>query len=277
MTLTAVVGTPHPALRGAALRYEGFEDRRGTPTTFRELPCTFAPVIIDLDAGWTIVYGGAEAQWLRSFVAGVTDGVVVVGHGGTARCLQIDLTPLGARRLLGVPMSELANATVPVEAVLGAFGSDLVERIGNASTWRERFALIDEALRARLADAPPVDAAIAWSLRRITAAGGNLSIGVLADRPRLESSHAHRAVSRRRRPASEDRRPHRAVRGIAGNGDAPTGRRLGRYGSRLRVLRSGSPGPRGTRSGGRHADGAARRGGQFRPRRGGTARLASPP
>jgi AraC-like DNA-binding protein len=197
VTLTAIVGTPHPALRGAVLRYEGFEDRRGTPTTFRELPCTFAPVVIDLDAGWTIAYGGAETQQLQSFVAGVTDGVVVVGHGGTARCLQIDLTPLGARRLLGVPMSELANATVPVEAVLGAFGADLVERIGNAATWRERFVLVDGALRARLADAPPVDAGIAWSLRRIIAAGGNLSIGGLAD----DLGWSHRRLIARYRDA----------------------------------------------------------------------------
>lgn len=162
------------------LRYEGYQDSGGVPVTFRELPCTFAPIIIDLDAGWTIAHDGAETAQLGSFIAGVTESVVVVGHPGTARCLQIDLTPLGARRLLGVPMHELANTTVPVDAVLGVFGRELVQRIGNAPTWQDRFALLDRALMARLADAPTIDGGVVWSLRRITDAGGNIAIGDLA-------------------------------------------------------------------------------------------------
>lgn len=177
------------------LRYEGYEDRSGVPTTFRELPCTFAPIIIDLDAGWTIAHDGTETAQFGSFVAGVTESVVVVGHPGTARCLQIDLTPLGARRLLGVPMHELANTTVPVDAVLGVFGDELVQRIGNAPTWQDRFALLDRALMARLADAPTIDDGVVWSLRRITAAGGNIAIGELA----RELGWSHRTLIARYR------------------------------------------------------------------------------
>lgn len=197
VTMTAIAGTPHPALRDVVLRYEGFEDRPGTPVTFRELPCSFVPIIVDLDSGWTVSYGDAVSHRLDSFVAGVTDAVVLVGHGGSARCLQIDLTPLGARRLLGVPMSELANTTVPVEAVLGAFGGVLVQRIGNAPTWHDRFALVDSALRRRLADAPEVDVGVAWSLRRIEASGGNLAIGDLAG----ELGWSHRKLIARYRDA----------------------------------------------------------------------------
>ena len=83
--------------------------------TFRELPCTYVPVIIDLDAGWSIADGRRPErppERLGSFVAGLTDGPVIVSHAGTARCLQVDLAPLAARRLLGVPMSELANRSV---------------------------------------------------------------------------------------------------------------------------------------------------------------------
>ena len=69
---------------------------------------------------------------------------MLVGHGGSARCLQVDLTPLGARRLVGMPMSELANRTVPIDDVLGRFGRDLVQRVGEAPDWPTRFALIDE-------------------------------------------------------------------------------------------------------------------------------------
>ncbi|WP_157517057.1 helix-turn-helix domain-containing protein [Mycobacterium sp. MS1601] len=120
MGITFVAGTPHSSLRGVVLRYEGFSDRSGQPVTFRELPCSYVPIIVDLDTGWTITHVARPAMRLGSFVAGVTESPVLVHHGGNASCLQVDLTPLGARRLLGVPMHELANQTIAVEDVLGA-------------------------------------------------------------------------------------------------------------------------------------------------------------
>jgi AraC-like DNA-binding protein len=182
------------------LRYEGYAARTAGPVTFRELPCTFVPIIIDLDAGWTVAHREHEHTTplsLGSFVAGITDGPVLVGHRGSARCLQIDLTPLGARRLMGMPMSELANRSVPIDDVLGPFGRNLVQRVGNAPDWPARFALIDAAIRARLADAGPVDAGVEWSLRHITATGGTTTISDLA----RELGWSHRRLIARYRDA----------------------------------------------------------------------------
>ena len=196
VSATFAAGTPHPSLRGVVLRYEGYEERAAGPVTFRELPCTFVPIIIDLDAGWTVAHRQHTAPLqLGSFVAGITDGPVLVRHDGSARCLQVDLTPLGARRLVGLPMSELANRTVPIDDVLGRFGRDLVQRVGEAPDWPTRFALIDDAFRARLAEAAPVDPGVAWSLRRIVASGGTAAIGDLAD----ELGWSHRRLIARYR------------------------------------------------------------------------------
>jgi AraC-like DNA-binding protein len=196
VSATFATGAPHPALRGVVLRYEGYEERARGPATFRELPCTFVPIIIDLDAGWTVAHRYHSAPLrLGSFVAGVTDGPVVVGHHGSARCLQVDLTALGARRLIGMPMSELANRTVPIDDVLGRFGHRLVQRVGDAPDWPTRFALIDDVLRARLAETAPVDAGIAWSLDQIVASGGSAVIGDLAD----ELGWSHRRLIARYR------------------------------------------------------------------------------
>ena len=194
VSATFVAGTPHPSLRGVVLRYEGYEERSARPVTVRQLPCTFVPVIIDLDAGWTVTYEQNPLH-LRSFVAGITDGPVLVGHDGSARCLQVDLTPLGARRLIGVPMSELANRTVPIDDVLGGFGRFLVQRIGEAPDWPSRFALLDDVLRARLAEAPPIDPGVTWSLRRIKESGGAAAIGDLA----AELGWSHRRLIARYR------------------------------------------------------------------------------
>jgi AraC-like DNA-binding protein len=196
VSATFVTGTPHPSLRDVVLRYEGYEERTAGPVMFRELPCTFVPVIIDLDAGWSVAHRQHTMPLqLGSFVAGVTEGPVLVRHDGSARCLQIDLTPLGARRLVGLPMNELANQSVPIDDVLGRFGRDLVQRVGEAPDWSARFALIDRAFRARLTDAAPVDAGVAWSLGRIVASGGTAVIGELAD----ELGWSHRRLIARYR------------------------------------------------------------------------------
>jgi AraC-like DNA-binding protein len=158
------------------------------------------PIIIDLDAGWSVAHRehtGTAPLRLDSFVAGITDGPVLVGHGGSACCLQVDLTPTGARRLIGMPMSELANRTVPIEVVLGRFGAELVQRVGAAPDWPARFALIDAAIRARLDDTAPVDAGIEWSLRRITDSGGAATISDLA----AELGWSHRRLIARYRDA----------------------------------------------------------------------------
>lgn len=197
MTSGVAVGTPDPSLRAVVLRYEGFTSHGAAPVTFRETAATFVPVIIDLDAGWTVSHRDDAPLRLQSFVAGLTAAPVLVGHGGSAHCLQIDLTPLGARRILGLPLCELANRSVPIEAVLGPAGAMLVQRIGETPRWRDRFALVDAMLMRRLSDAPDVDRGVAWSLARITASGGRAAIGPLA----AELGWSHRRLISRYRDA----------------------------------------------------------------------------
>jgi AraC-like DNA-binding protein len=194
------VGTPDPSLRDVVLRYEGFTVSGGGPAIFREVACTYVPIIIDLDQGWSVSHRehvGSAPLRLTSFVAGLTDGPVLVGHEGSARCLQVDLTPLGARRILGLPLAELANRSVSIEAVLGRDGAALVQRIGDAATWQERFSIVDAALVRRLRDAVDLDAEVAWSLERIVANRGNLAIGTLA----TELGWSHRKLIARYRDA----------------------------------------------------------------------------
>ena len=74
------VGTPDPSLHGVVLRYEGFTSRVGSPVVFREMACSYVPIIIDLGDGWTVSHHdqGAAPLHLHSFVAGLTDGPVLV-------------------------------------------------------------------------------------------------------------------------------------------------------------------------------------------------------
>jgi AraC-like DNA-binding protein len=195
-----VRAAPPPALAGQVIRLTGYADRSPGPVRFRELPCTYVPVIIDMDAGWSIGDGRRPErppERLGSFVAGITDGPVIVSHGGSARCLQVDLAPLAARRLLGLPMSELANRSVSLEDVLGPAAGELAGRVADAPGWPERFALVERALQVRLADAPEVDPGVTWSLGVLARSGGRAAIGALAG----ELGWSHRRLIARFRDA----------------------------------------------------------------------------
>jgi AraC-like DNA-binding protein len=111
-----------------------------------------------------------------SFVAGLYDGPVVVSDDGRQACVQANLTPLGARMLLGMPMRELTGRTVALDDVLG---NELSERLGELGDWRARFDALDGFLLRRLREAPPPrpDVAHAWS--RLEAASGDVPISEL--------------------------------------------------------------------------------------------------
>lgn len=119
---------------------------------------------------------------LFALAGGLATSPVHIAHDGAMAGVQIDLTPAGARALLGVPAAELTHAVVDLAAVLGPEAPELNERLALLSGWPERFAALEAFLLARvrhaLAPAPtPVHAA--WSL--ITASHGTRRIGDVAD------------------------------------------------------------------------------------------------
>ena len=48
--------------------------------------------------------------------------------------------------LLGLPMHELANVVVPIDAVLPPGFDRLPEQLAAASSWQQRFELLDDVL-----------------------------------------------------------------------------------------------------------------------------------
>jgi AraC-like DNA-binding protein len=109
------------------------------------------------------------------------DTSALIDTHGAQQGIQLNLTPLGAYRLLGLPMSELANQAVALEDVLGGPAVALVDRLGAAPTWGDRYAVLDETLLGWLADGPDPDPAVAWAWNQLDAAAGGVAIGDLAD------------------------------------------------------------------------------------------------
>jgi AraC-like DNA-binding protein len=196
--------TPAADLRGLVLAYQGFVECSGPVMCQREVATTVIPVIVNLGPPFRVGRTDADTRDLTSFVAGLDSGHATVASTGASRCMQIDLTPPGAYRLFGLPMSEWAGSTLPLDD----FGRDfarLAERLDDITDWDGRFALLDAFVRARLQRSAPPSPEVLWAWQRLRACHGGLRIAELADH--LGWSRKHLAA----RFAAEIGRPPKAV------------------------------------------------------------------
>jgi AraC-like DNA-binding protein len=93
--------------------------------------------------------------------------------------LQVDLTPVGAHLLFGLPMHELSQRVVTLEDLFG--GEALFrEAVAEAPGWAERFALVDEFLLARLDYARSPVPSVTRALGRLRESGGTVPVGMIA-------------------------------------------------------------------------------------------------
>src|SRR6266567_4076818 len=75
------------------------------------------------------------------------------GSGPPPRCcpssgIQLGLSPLGARALLGLPAGELANIDLDAADLLGSFAREIRERVHAEHSWPARFAVLDRMLQS---------------------------------------------------------------------------------------------------------------------------------
>ncbi|NHC15745.1 AraC family transcriptional regulator [Motilibacter sp. E257] len=100
-----------------------------------------------------------------ALVGGLHTTPALITHDGRQSGIQLALSPLAARAVLGLPAGELAGLDVHAEDVLGPRVRRLRERLLAAPGWPQRFALLDAALAGWARDAaPPREVAHAWHL-----------------------------------------------------------------------------------------------------------------
>lgn len=181
---------PAPILRSHVLRYCGFAESTTGFTVRQELPWAGVVLIVGFGPPVRIDYPNDPARSVTSmsFVAGLHDEYVLVASTGSQHCLQIDLTPLGAYAILGLPLAELTNRSVELESVLPG-GELLAERLYEADGWDARFDLLDAILAARLVSGPAPKPAIVEAWHRLEESGGRVDIGSLAGELGLSRKH----------------------------------------------------------------------------------------
>ncbi|MCA0034019.1 helix-turn-helix domain-containing protein [Mesorhizobium sp. B263B2A] len=174
---------PDPALEGIVSDICGY--RETAPGHFHniEYASLTVPLVISFAEPFAIGLGKTPGDNDRfaSFAAGLFAGPVLIESFGAACCVQVNFTPLGARRFFQLPMSELTDSMVVLDDVLGTEGVALRERLGNAPDWT-RFDIAEAFVAARLTSAAQTPLEIAWAYDRIIASGGRTRIASLAER-----------------------------------------------------------------------------------------------
>jgi AraC-like DNA-binding protein len=175
-----LVAAPRPELRPLLPRgYAGFTQA----TTPRQLvlPATASvPLVVKLLD---------SPHRPPAFVIGGHHSSRVLEGACAPSYLEVLLAPLGAYTLLGLPIDELSGQTVDLVDVLGAAGRRLGERLREAPTWRQRFALVDQFLLRRLAHGPQPSPEVARAWQRLVATRGAVPIRQLANE--VGWSHKH--------------------------------------------------------------------------------------
>jgi AraC-like DNA-binding protein len=121
------------------------------------------------------------------------DGPGSYTYPGAQTGIQVDLTPLGAYRLLGIPMHRLTNRAFDLADLLGSQGAAVVERLRDTPCWGDRFDLLDAVLLGRMEAGPHPAPEVRECWRRLTSAHGLVPVSELTGEVGWSRKHlAHR-------------------------------------------------------------------------------------
>ena len=187
-----VQARPPADLAELVLRLTGYEEQLPSPTLRRELPRPMAVLVISFGAPFELGFEHPQegyAVTCGSFLAGLHDATAENRSTGLSHCLQVDLTPLGARLLFGLPLHELGNRIVPLDALLGAEAGRLEQRLHQLPDWPARFELVLGLLRQRMAEQGGPAPDVRWAWRQPQASHGALPIAALTGELAVSRRH----------------------------------------------------------------------------------------
>lgn len=175
------VARPARPSQVAGVSMAGFRDRGMTTVGHRAIPHPAVTLALEFGAGPLIVDDAAGRQQRGSLVAGLGFGPGAVQvRGENFEAVQVRLSPIVARAVLGVSPADLDGAVVALDDLWGRQASRIREQLSDASSWEERFALTDALLARRRQAGSPVDPEVAWAWHRILVGRGQVRVDMLA-------------------------------------------------------------------------------------------------
>ncbi len=174
---------PRPSLRPFVRKLVGYDERSPRPQRQRQFPEPFVVLIFEFGPTLGVALGDDPRRAVRhrgGFVAGLGDRFATTEHAGRQRGVEVDLTPTGARRFFGLPLSELTGHIVGARDLLPSAWDSLSERLEAATGWGPRLDLVEALLAHRILGSELDTARVDWAVARIEATVGSLAVGSLA-------------------------------------------------------------------------------------------------
>jgi AraC-like DNA-binding protein len=176
---SSTYATRAPDPRLAPLMYReliGFEQHRAEFSSWLEAPRPALTLMVDLDG---VILADREPL-PDAWFGGLADTYTVVDLPGVYSAVDIELTPLGAYRVVGQPLAALRGEVVSLDQLFAAAGRALAGRLREADGWDARFDAVERFLLARAADGPRPTPAVEWAYAKLLASGGRVRIESLA-------------------------------------------------------------------------------------------------
>jgi AraC-like DNA-binding protein len=189
-----VAAQPGPSVRAFVDAYVGYRLSGFAPGLHRGLPSRHMTFIVSIGAPIDVVAQTNPRQapdTYRCTLGGLQDRHALIVDPGAQEGVAIELTPLGARVLFGMPARELWDTSLELSDVAGGLGDELWERLQVAAGWNERFAACDDVL-TRLAVHEPVAAELQVCWHLLAASHGTVPITTLAEETAYSRQHLTR-------------------------------------------------------------------------------------
>lgn len=218
------VACPQRPSRVAGVTMAGFRVRE--LDALRMVPHPAVTLLLEFGVG-SPVLDCAAGQQRGSMVAGpgFGSGGAVRAWGENVECVQVRLSPVIARAVLGASPADLDGAVVSLGDLWGREASRIREQLRSVPSWQDRFALTDALLARRYEAGPPVEPEVAWAWHRIIGSRGLARVDGLAaevgwSRKRLWSRFRSQLGLPPKRAVRLARFDHAAHRLVAGEGAA---------------------------------------------------------
>jgi len=161
----------------------GYVEHGCNPILRAEFPSCVVPLIIVLDDAFVLHQtNGHEVRRRldRTFLAGLHRRPAVIGSEGSAACIEVDLTPLGARRLLRTELIELSGLVASLSALAPHLETALVDALAQATDWQGRFRCVERFLCRHILHDDRDDPRIATACLLLQSSDGPPSIARLS-------------------------------------------------------------------------------------------------
>lgn len=193
--MTVTIHIPPPPLN-AYIKCLWYAEGPAPSPRLKMLPVPSLHLMVNLGNAYQVYKagpGGAPAKpfaaCAESWSVGLWSAYHIMDTPVDMQVINVSFKPGGAYPFLRLPLTELHNQIVSLDAIWGRLAAEIRERLYAAPTIQARFALLEQYLLARLSEAPHGLNVVQYAVAEIARHHGALSIQALSDHIGISQKH----------------------------------------------------------------------------------------